>query len=140
MVLGSADRRDLEVLLERIDLKAMALSGRGGGAEWPPEPSERDGYGLLMLVALIFLVLLALSEWKLRIKRSSSLVRRETASLRAVVGCESQSINALWDAKVQRVARAKSAIQALAWSFPRKLRLILAEIRCMKRESRRQSR
>lgn len=80
MVLGSADRRDLDVLLERIDLKAMALSGRGGGTE--SEPSEGDGYGLLTLLAAISLVPLALSKWKLRIKRSSSLVRRETASLK----------------------------------------------------------
>jgi hypothetical protein len=82
MILESADRRDLELLLERIDVSAMAVSGRGGGTEWRPEASERDEeYGLLMLLALISLVSLVLSKWKLRIKRSSSLVRRETASL-----------------------------------------------------------
>lgn len=84
MRLGSADRRDLEVLLERIDARAMAPSGCGGGAEWPPEPSERDGYGWLMLLASMALVPLMLSKWKLRVKRSSSL---ETASLKGYRGC-----------------------------------------------------
>lgn len=92
MILGSADRRDREVLLERIDARAMALSGCDGGVEWPPEPSERGGYGLLMLLALMSpvplvpLVPLVLSKWKLRIKRSSSLVKRETASLKGYGG------------------------------------------------------
>lgn len=86
MILGSADRRDREVLLERIDARAMALSGCDGGAEWPPEPSERGGDGWLMLLALMSLMPLVLSKWKLRIKRSSSLVKRETASLKGYGG------------------------------------------------------
>lgn len=82
MRLVSADRRDLEALLGRMDVRAMVPSGCDGGAEWPPEPSGRDRCGLLMLLALIALVSLVLSAWKLRVKRLSSLAKREAASLK----------------------------------------------------------
>jgi hypothetical protein len=89
MRLLSADRRDLEPLLGRIDVMVMAPSGRDGGADWPSEPSERDGYELLApMLALVLLVPLVLSKWKLRVKRLSSLVRRETASLKECRGLQ----------------------------------------------------
>lgn len=89
MRLGSADRRDLETLRGRIDVRAMAPSGCDGGAEWPPDPFGRDGYGSLVLLAvmpLMPLIYLVLSKWKLRVQRLGSLARRETAKLRGYRG------------------------------------------------------
>lgn len=87
-MLLSANRRDREPLAGRMDVMAMALSGRDGGADWPQTPCERGGDGLLVLLlmllmaVLLMMVVSVLCERKLRVKRLSSLVRREAASLK----------------------------------------------------------
>lgn len=129
MRLVSADRRDLEALLGRMDVRAMVPSGCDGGAEWPPEPSGRDRCGLLMLLALIALVSLVLSAWKLRVKRLSSLAKREAASLKGYCEMRGPLNKCSLEFERQMIAKVRSAVQTLACSFPQNLYWMFAEIR-----------